>query len=158
VVLWNVRQGDQQGCQSQDVGGRLRPNARHWAADLSITRETGMRKARCLLIVAILLLCTSGVAAQNDTLCDGTIVEQTPCAPNPVRTYEQYVEAFKRGQAVEVEAAKREGFRLEKPADLSPGLLSQEEFERRRSTYLSDGLKVIGFIWKPQDTAGKQFP
>jgi hypothetical protein len=117
-----------------------------------------MRKARCLLIVAILLLCTSGVAAQNDTLCDGTIVEQTPCAPNPVRTYEQYVEAFKRGQAVEVEAAKREGFRLEKPADLSPGLLSQEEFERRRSTYLSDGLKVIGFIWKPQDTAGKQFP
>ena len=83
-----------------------------------------MRKARCLLIVAILLLCTCGVAAQNDALRDGTIVEHTPCAPNPVRTYEQYVEAFKRGQAAEVEAAQREGFRLEIPADISQGLLS----------------------------------
>jgi hypothetical protein len=36
-----------------------------------------MRKTQCLLIVAILLLCTSGAAAQNDTLSDGTIVEQT---------------------------------------------------------------------------------
>ena len=126
-----------------------------------------MRKARCWLIVAIFLLCTSGVAAQNDTLRDGTIVEQTPCAPNPVRTYEQYVEAFKRGQAAEVEAAKREGFRMEIPADISQGLVSREEFERRRAyagfecrriTYLSDGLKVVGFLWKPQDTAGKQFP
>ena len=144
-----------------------RPHARQWTADLSLTRETGMRKAGCLLIVAIVLLCTSGVAAQNDTLSDGTIVAQTPCAPNPVRTYEQYVEAFKRGQAAEVEAAQREGFRLELPADSSPGLLSREEFERRRAyagfecrriTYLSDGLKVVGFIWKPQDTAGKQFP
>jgi dipeptidyl aminopeptidase/acylaminoacyl peptidase len=126
-----------------------------------------MRKTRFLLIVAIFLLCTSGVAAQTDTLSDGTIVEQTPCVPNPVRTYEQYVEAFKRGQAAEVEAAKREGFRLEIPADILQRLVSREEFERRRAyagfecrriTYLSDGLKVVGFLWKPQDTAGKQFP
>jgi hypothetical protein len=61
------------------------------------------------------------VAAQNGTLRDGTIVEQTPCAPNPVRTYEQYVEAFKRVQAAEVEAAKREGFGLEIPADQHQG-------------------------------------
>ena len=74
---------------------------------------------------------------------------------------------IKRGQAAEVEAAKREGFRMETPADISPGLLSRAEFERRRAyvgfecrriTYLSDGLKVVGFLWKPQDTAGKQFP
>ena len=126
-----------------------------------------MRKARCLLMVAILWLYTSGVAAQNDTLNDGTIVEQTPYAPNPVRTYEPYVEAFKRVQAAEVEAAKPEGFRLEIPADITLGLLSREEFERCRAyagfechriTYLSDGLKVVGFLWKPQDTTGKQFP
>jgi dipeptidyl aminopeptidase/acylaminoacyl peptidase len=126
-----------------------------------------MRNARCLLIVAIVLLCTSGVAAPNDALSDGTIIAQTPCAPNPVRTYERYVEAFKRGQAAEVEAAKREGFRMEIPADISQGLVSREEFERRRAyagfecrriTYLSDGLKVVGFLWKPQDTAGQQFP
>jgi dipeptidyl aminopeptidase/acylaminoacyl peptidase len=56
---------------------------------------------------------------------------------------------------------------METPADISPGLLSRAEFERRRAyvgfecrriTYLSDGLKVVGFLWKPQDTAGKQFP
>jgi dipeptidyl aminopeptidase/acylaminoacyl peptidase len=114
-----------------------------------------------------LFLCTSGAAAQNDARSDGTIVEQTPCAPNPLRTYEQNVEAFKRFQAAEVEAAQREGVRLEMPADLSQRLLSREElehrqayagFECRRLTYLSDGLKVVGFLWKPQDTAGKQFP
>ena len=120
-----------------------------------------------MLIAAIVLLRTPGVAAPNNALSDGTIVEQTPCAPNPVRTYEPYVEAFKHGQVAEVEAAKREGFRMVIPADISQGLVSREEFERhrayvgsecRRITYLSDGLKVVGFLWKPQDTVGKQFP
>jgi dipeptidyl aminopeptidase/acylaminoacyl peptidase len=120
-----------------------------------------------LLIVAIFLRCTAGVAVQHDAVSDGTIVEHTPCAPNPVRTYAQYVEAFKRRQAAEVEAATREGFRLALPTDISSGLVSREEFERLRAyvgfechrlTYLSDGLKVVGFLWKPQDTAGKQFP
>jgi dipeptidyl aminopeptidase/acylaminoacyl peptidase len=126
-----------------------------------------MRQARFLLTVIILFLCPSGAVAQNEARSDGTIVEQTPCAPNPLRTYEQNVEAFKRFQAAEVAAAQREGFHPEMPADLSPRLLSREEFEHRqayggfecrRITYLSDGLKVVGFLWKPQDTAGKQFP
>ena len=39
------------------------PAAKRWAADLSITRATGMRKARCWLIIATLWLCPSGVAA-----------------------------------------------------------------------------------------------
>jgi dipeptidyl aminopeptidase/acylaminoacyl peptidase len=56
---------------------------------------------------------------------------------------------------------------MEMPTDISPRLVSREEFERRRAyaglecrriIYLSDGLKVVGFLWKPQDTAGKQFP
>lgn len=152
---------------SESRGGwRLQPNTWRWTADLSITRDTSRSKARRLLIV-IILLCTSIVAAQNAAVSNGSIVEQTPCAPNPIRTYEQYVEAFKRGQATEVEAAQREGFHMEIPADISQGLLSREEFARRRAyvgfecrrlTYLSDGLKVVGFLWKPQDTAGKQFP
>ena len=117
-----------------------------------------MRKARFLLTVIILFLCPSGAVAQNEARSDGTLVEQTPCAPNPLRTYEQNVEVFKRFQAAEVEAAQREGFHPEMPADLSPRLLSREEFEHRqayvgfecrRITYLSDGLKVVGFLWKP---------
>jgi hypothetical protein len=126
-----------------------------------------MSKAQCFLTVALVLLCASGAAAQNDAHSDGTFLAQAPCAPNPVSTYEQYVEAFTRLHASEVEAAQREGFRMELPADLSPRLVSREEFERRRAytglecrriTYLSDGLKVVGFLWKPQDTVGKQFP
>jgi len=126
-----------------------------------------MRKARFLLTVALLFLCISGAAAQNPALSDGTIVEHTPCAPSSVSTYEQYAEAFKRFQMREVEAAQREGFRMELPTDISPRLVSREEFERRRAyagfecrriMYLSDGLKVVGFLWKPQDTAGKRFP
>ena len=126
-----------------------------------------MKKARFLLPVALLLLCISGAAAQNTALSDGTIVEQTPCAPSSVSTYEQYVEAFKRFQTREVEAAQREGFRMEMPTDIAPRLVSREEFERRRAyagfechriMYLSDGLKVVGFLWKPQNTAGRRFP
>jgi dipeptidyl aminopeptidase/acylaminoacyl peptidase len=126
-----------------------------------------MRKARFLLTVALLLLCLSSAVAQDAALSDGTIVEQTPCAPSSVSTYEQYIEAFKRFQTSEVDAAKREGFRMEMPTDIAPRLVSREEFERRRAyagfecrriIYLSDGLKVVGFLWKPQDTAGKQFP
>ena len=53
------------------------------------------------------------------------------------------------------------------PADLSQCLISREEFERRKAyvgferlriTYSSDGLKVVGYIWKPVDAAGKRFP
>jgi dipeptidyl aminopeptidase/acylaminoacyl peptidase len=45
--------------------------------------------------------------------------------------------------------------------------LSREEFERRsfytgvdcqRIVYLSDGLKVVGYIWKPKVSAGKKLP
>src|SRR5918996_1895000 len=92
-----------------------------------------MRKACCLLTVALLFPCIFGAAAQNAVLSDGTIVEQTPCAPSSVSTYEQYVEAFKRFQTREVKAAQREGFRMELPTDIAPRLVSREEFARRRA-------------------------
>src|SRR3989442_13960248 len=98
-----------------------------------------MRKARFLLTVIILFLCPSGAVAQNEARSDGTLVEQTPCAPNPLRTYEQNVEAFKRFQAAEAEAAQREGFHPEMPADLAPRLLSREEFEHRQAYGGFDG-------------------
>jgi dipeptidyl aminopeptidase/acylaminoacyl peptidase len=126
-----------------------------------------MRKAQFLLAVTFLFLCASGAVAQNDTRINGLIVEQTPCTPNPIGTYEQYVEASKSRYGDEVEAARREGFRMEPPASLTARLPSREEFERRKAymgfecrriKYLSDGLKVVGFIWKPKNTEGKKFP
>lgn len=114
---------------------------------------------RLLVIAVSLLACSSGLAA----LRDGDIVEQTPC-PRLDASYEKYVEVFKRRQEMEAGAARREGFQID---GASSGLLSREEFqtrtayagfECRRIVYLSDGLKVVGFLWKAQDTAGKKFP
>jgi len=98
---------------------------------------------------------------------DGALIEQTPCPPNPLRTYEQYVELRRSRLASEVEAAKREGFRRDMPADLTPLLISREDFAKRiayegfecsRIRYASDGLAVVGYLWKPRDTAGKKLP
>ncbi|MGI8638910.1 MAG: alpha/beta hydrolase family protein [Pyrinomonadaceae bacterium] len=56
---------------------------------------------------------------------------------------------------------------MENPADLSKYLLSKDEFERRkkykgfecrRIKYMSDGLRVVGYIWKPKKTNGKKLP
>ena len=113
----------------------------------------------CLLMMSL----TGMVAAQSD----GTIVERSPCPPRSPGTYEQYVEAAKSGYARTIETAKKEGAKLEMPADFSKRLLSREEFERRqayegidceRIQYLSDGLKVVGYIWKPKESEGKKFP
>src|SRR4029453_9332460 len=104
-----------------------------------------MTQPHLLVIVFHFLFFSSGLAAQINALGDGTIVEMTPC-PKLSRTYDKYVEAFKRWQAIEVEAANREGFRTEIPKDLSQGLLSRDEYERnaayagfecQRITYMS---------------------
>jgi dipeptidyl aminopeptidase/acylaminoacyl peptidase len=125
-----------------------------------------MRKAQFLLIVAVLFLSASGAVAQSPVQNDGAVVEQLPCEPNTM-AYEQYVESFKSRFADEVVAAKRAGLRMELPLNLTATLLSKEEFERqkaytgfecRRIKYLSDGLKVVGFIWKPKNTEGKKLP
>ena len=68
-----------------------------------------MRRAQFLLIVALLFLCASGAVAQSPVQNDGAVVEQVPCAPNTIGTYEQYLESSKRTFADEVEAAKKEG-------------------------------------------------
>lgn len=116
-----------------------------------------------IFIWLLVILMPAIIAAQTD----GTIVEQTVCLPNVVGTYEQYVEAAKSGYVRTIENAKREGIRLEMPNDFSKRLLSREEFERRKTytgidcrriKYLSDGLKVVGYIWKPKNNDGKKLP
>jgi dipeptidyl aminopeptidase/acylaminoacyl peptidase len=126
-----------------------------------------MRKAKGLLLVTFLFFCSSIAIAQNATQSEGTLVAQMPCAPNTIGTYEQYLESAKQSAASEVEAAKREGFKKEMPTGLAAHLLSREEFERakayagfecRHITYMSDGLKVAGLLWKPKNTDGKKLP
>ena len=128
-----------------------------------------------ILMVAFLCLSASGAVAQSTAQNDGAVVEQVPCAPNTISTYEQYLESSKRRFADEVEAAKRAALHgnraandaAKMPDNLTAHLLSKEEFEHqtaytgfecRRIKYMSDGLKVVGFIWKPKNTEGKKLP
>ena len=126
-----------------------------------------MRRAQFLLVVAFLYFCGSSAIAQSTVQNAGAVVEQVPCTPNTMGTYEQYLESSKSTFADEVEAAKREGLRMEMPVNLTAHPLSKEEFEHqkayvgfecRRIKYMSDGLKVVGFIWKPRNTEGKKLP
>ncbi len=125
-----------------------------------------MRKTLPLITLTFLLLCVSSATAQKSAPDNGVIVEQTPCTPNSV-TYEQFLERFKQRQTQDVEAAKREGITIEPDLRLISRLPSKDEYERRRAyvgfecqriKYLSDGLKVVGHIWKPKNTIGKKLP
>lgn len=116
-----------------------------------------------IFVWLLVILMPTIIAAQTD----GTIVEQTACPPNVIGTYEQYVEGVKNSYARRIEGSKRDGIKLEMPTDFSKLTLSREEFERRKTytgvdckkiKYLSDGLKVVGYIWKPKNSEGKKLP
>lgn len=126
-----------------------------------------MKKTRVLLL---LLLSTVGSlvgGAQTAQQPDGTIVESQSCPSAARRTYEQYREEVKKRSEEEVAEARREGFQWDFERDFRGRLMSKEEFERRENftaydcqkiKYLSDGLKVVGFIWKPKGSENKKFP
>lgn len=124
-------------------------------------------KTAMALSTTLVLLCASFADAQPSAQNDGTLVEQAACPANMLGTYEQMVARYKQIYADEAEAARKEGFRLEVPDDLASRLPDREEFARRKAyagfecqriKYSSDGLKVVGYIWKPKDTAGRKLP
>ena len=126
-----------------------------------------MKHIRWLAAIIFLFVCIFTVTAQVEVSHNGAIIEQIRCAPNAVGTYDQYVDSSKRQFADEVESARRVGAKMEMPANVTSHLLGKEDFERekayvgfecRRIKYLSDGLKIVGFIWKPKNTDGKKLP
>lgn len=126
-----------------------------------------MKRAWSLL--PVIVLCACGVVVAQDkrlTATDGAIVEQSSCAAR-TDTYEQFMKSYEPFYTEEVEAAKRQGIVMQPFDKLKPRLASKEEFERRkiyagmecqRIKYMSDGLKVVGHIWKPKNTDGKKLP
>ena len=129
-----------------------------------------MRTTYFLLTAALVLLLTPGASAQSNLQNDGSIVERAPCPARAIGTYEQYVEAAKSRYLQVMEGAKRggtKGIKMEMRTDFTKLVLSREEFERRNSylgvdcqrvKYLSDGLKIVGYIWKPKHSVGKKLP
>src|SRR5215204_1134916 len=118
--------------------------------------------ALCLFSVGAFMAQKPPAAAQSN----GTIVENAPCPPNPTGTYDQYVANVRKQHDDEAAVAKRAGF-TEADPDFAARTISKEEFERQKAyagfecrqiKYLSDDLKVVGFIWKPKDTGNKKLP
>lgn len=125
-----------------------------------------MKKTRLLLAFILACLSVSSAAAQPDAR-NGSIVEQGECWADPFPDYERYVAAMRGRFGRETEAAKGEGFQVDYLTNFAARLWGKEDFERRKAfaglecrrvKYMSDGLKVVGFIWKPKDTAGKKLP
>jgi dipeptidyl aminopeptidase/acylaminoacyl peptidase len=119
----------------------------------------------CILMTLVSLYHAHAQPTPTGT-SNGTVVDQRPCAP-VTGTYENYVDAAKKGYAPEYEAAQRQNVPMQPVERFVQSLYTREEFEKRqahqgfecvRITYLSDGLKVVGHIYKPQSTTGKHYP
>ena len=120
-----------------------------------------------VLVAAAFLAGARAVRAQASGPADGTIVEESACPPRPTQTYEQYVGVATAAHRRQVEAARAVDPSVPLPADFTGLVLSPQEFEQRQSyvgidcrriRYLSDGLKVTGYVWRPRETAGRKLP
>lgn len=100
-----------------------------------------MKAKRTFWLLFISLMCAASASAQNGAAADtnGKIVEQ---APYQLPGYEQLSDSFKR--AYTREAVER--------------IKTDSQLELQKITYLSDGLKIVGFIYKPKATAGRKLP
>ena len=89
--------------------------------------------------IVTLILAVSALAQAGPTNTDGKIIEQSPFA---LPAYQQIPERFKIIYSQETVE------RIKNSSDL----------ELLKIKYLSDGLKISGFIYKPKNTTGKAFP
>lgn len=124
-------------------------------------------RAIATLLAIMILASAHAVRAQASHPADGTVVEESICPPRPSQTYEQYVGATTTAYRRQVEAARKLGSPVQMPADSTRLVLSEAEFEQReayagidcrRIRYMSDGLQVVGYIWRPRESAGRKLP
>ena len=102
-----------------------------------------MKTNGTFLSAIILLLCACGCAyaqqASATSSTDGKIIEQTAYA---LPAYEELTDRFRGGYP-------KEG--VEK-------MRASADLELLKIKYMSDGLKIVGFIYKPKVTTGKRLP
>ena len=98
-----------------------------------------MKKLTGAIALLCLALLPSSAHAQGTSKDDGRLLEQTPFA---LPAFDQLPDRFKRAY----------------PRDVIERMHDSPDLEVLKIKYLSDGLKVSGFIYKPKDVAGKKFP
>jgi dipeptidyl aminopeptidase/acylaminoacyl peptidase len=121
-----------------------------------------MRQA-IVLGVALLLGGTRAAAAQPAG-GDGTILEQTPCPAYVAPSYDAAVASATQFQGEEAAAAQREGITMRTPLayatpeEFEQGVTASQSITCTRIVYRSDGLKVAGLMWRPQDQGSRRLP
>jgi dipeptidyl aminopeptidase/acylaminoacyl peptidase len=123
-----------------------------------------MKLAACSAALIFLFAAASSAVAQAERPANGTIVSSSPCAADPVTTYETYVAGAQKFVALETEEAREEGYRYA----TEPKLRTKEEFETRRKEagriecrrlrYVSDGLQLVAYEWKPKASGSQKLP
>lgn len=100
-----------------------------------------MKTSRFLRVLAVVLLATCGAVAQTTSTSrtNGSIVEQHRYV---LPTWEELVDELKPIYSKQT---------VEK-------IRTDPALELLQITYMSDGLKIVGFIYKPKQTTGKKIP
>jgi len=120
-----------------------------------------MAAAFWLIATAVMLLPGGGLRA-----ADGRLLATAACNPKNL-DYSDWLLLKEKEYAQEAKHAEPHGVALPPFSELRAALQTEDEFRRRRSydgfmceriTYESDGLKVIGYIWRPKDIEGRRLP
>jgi|GEM_PF-6161765 len=97
---------------------------------------------------------------------NGVIIKQSVCQQKH-QTYEQFIEKRKKLYLSELEYARQRNVVMQSWEQLVPCLPDKKEFEHKKAyvgfeckriKYWSDGLKVIGYIWKPKNIGDRKLP
>ncbi len=141
-----------------------------------------MRAFSGCALALLLLACLAPAAAAQDTpaaLPDGTIVEQARCGLHEVR-YDEFARRFHtwrrealerrevafrslpsptRADTLEYEGARRELLaRRPPPRARYDAAFHSGRYECHRIRYLSDGLRVAGFLYRPTSMGEEKLP
>ena len=107
-----------------------------------------------------------GEASAKEAVSDGKLLSTAACESKQI-AYADWLDLQKEEYAFETESASKHGVMLRPFSELRPRLPTAEEFSERRAydgfkceriTYASDGLKVVGYIWRPVNTDGRKLP
>lgn len=120
------------------------------------------------LTARLLLAIVASAALHGQAFAsNGTVVATTKCAPTK-QSYREWLADKEKEYKEEADTANSKFGIIMRPfSALASALPSAEEFKRRRNdkshtceriTYLSEGLKVTGYIWRPSDTDGRKRP
>lgn len=97
---------------------------------------------------------------------DGRIIQSASCEEKQW-SYDAWLKGQEEGYAAEIKSAAMHGIALKPFSELRAKLPDADEFARRRShtgfvceklAYQSDGLKVIGFLWRPKNSNERRMP